>query len=366
MLGYINTDEIPKITGDISKDAILKSDSNTKLKMAYWLAYVSFAPNIDAHYKKQSLLFQVQCDSLLASYFDFLDVNDASAVNKILDDASVLHTQRAQSRNPLRNEASKFITPEKEFEDNLMLSVSKETAKPLKFEIEPLIEPIPVHIVKGLYMLRYLKARDFKAKLLNAMNYFREIQKRLTCDMMEMNSRDRINLNCIVVSPKDIQNNSKKLLRKATMNDLLLEALEAESDIDHFVSIKGFKHKKMFKPKITASSPCLPKLHVAFEGVTQHFAVSEDEDCNNSGELPSEKAKRLRGRIYKRDINSDYTDVKIVDEEGVSIMYDASLHDLVSLEEELVKVGTFYIQKQEYLIDVEVKEPVFSIDRGAV
>ena len=150
------------------------------------------------------------------------------------------------------------------------------------------------------------------------------------------------------------------------MNDLLLEALEAESDIDHFVSIKGFKHKKMFKPKITASSPCLPKLHIAFEGVTQHFPVSEEDDCNNSGELPSEKAKRLRGRIYKREINNDFTDVKIVDEEGISIMYDASLHDLVSLEEELIKVGTFYIQKQEYLIDVEVKEPVFSIDRGAV
>ena len=117
---------------------------------------------------------------MLASYFDFLDVNDASAVNKILDDASTLHTQRAQNRNPLRDEANKFITPEKEFEDNLMLSVNKESSKSLYFEIEPLIEPIPVHIVKGLYMLRYMKARDFKTKLLNTLNYFREIQKRLT------------------------------------------------------------------------------------------------------------------------------------------------------------------------------------------
>ena len=65
-------------------------------------------------------------------------------------------------------------------------------------------------------------------------------------------------------------------------------------------------------------------------------------------------------------INSDFTDAKIIDEEGVSIMYDSSLHDLVNIEEELIKIWTFYIQKQEYLIDVEVKEPVFSIDRGAV
>jgi len=259
------------------------------------------------------------------------------------------------------------VTLEKELEQNLSLAANKESGKrSIEFQIEPLIEPIPIHIVKGLYMLRYLKARDFKTKLLNAMNYFREIQKRLTCDMIEMGSRDRLNLNCTVISPKDIENNAKKLLRKATMNDLLLEALEAESDIDHFVSIKGFKHKKMFKPKITATSPCLPKMHIAFEGSSKHYPVSEEEDTINSGEMPTEQAKRLRGRICKREFNKDYSDVKIIDEEGTSIIYDSSLHDIVSLEEELIKIGTFYIRKQEYLIDVEVREPMSSIDRGAV
>ena len=181
-----------------------------------------------------------------------------------------------------------------------------------------------------------------------------------------MGSRDRLNLNCTILSPKDIANNAKKLLRKHTMNDLLLEALESESDIDHFVSIKGFKHKKMFKPKITASSPSLPKLHMAFEGSSKHYSVSEEEDVLNSGEMPSEQAKRLRGRICKREFNPNFNDVKIIDEEGTSILYDSALHDIVSLEEELIKIGTFYIRKQEYLIDVEIKDPTSSIDRGAV
>lgn len=142
------------------------------------------------------MLFQSPRDELLASYFDFLDVNDSSAVIKIIDDASVLHTQRAQKRNPLRDETGNFISIEKEFEDNLNVAISKKgESKSLEFEIEPLIEPIPVHIVKGLYMLRYLKARDFKNKILHALNYFREIQKRLACDMVEMGSRDRLNLN---------------------------------------------------------------------------------------------------------------------------------------------------------------------------
>ena len=51
MLGHIKVDEIPKIAGDISKDTILKSDSNTKLRMAYWLSYISFTSNLDPHYK---------------------------------------------------------------------------------------------------------------------------------------------------------------------------------------------------------------------------------------------------------------------------------------------------------------------------
>lgn len=180
MIGYMNANEVPKVTGDISKDTLLKTDSATKMRSSYWLPFIPFKPKVDSLYKKQSLLFQNQPDTLLASYFDLLDVNDASAVNKILDDASILHTQRAQSRNPLRNEAGQFMTIEKELENNLTLAVQQENKqRSLEFEIEPLIEPIPVHIVKGLYMLRYLKARDFKSRILNALNYCREIQKRL-------------------------------------------------------------------------------------------------------------------------------------------------------------------------------------------
>ena len=119
-------------------------------------------------------------DKLLSSYFDFLDVNDCSAVNKIFDDASVLHTQRAQKRNPLTDETGKFIAIDKEIEDNMNIAINmKGQAKSLEFEIEPLIEPIPIHIAKGLYMLRDLKARKFENRILNALNYFREIERRL-------------------------------------------------------------------------------------------------------------------------------------------------------------------------------------------
>ena len=55
----------------------------------------------------------------------------------------------------------------------------------------PLLEPIPVHIVKAYYTLRCMKARDFKIMLLHILNYFRSIQKRLSLDLAEFSSRQR-------------------------------------------------------------------------------------------------------------------------------------------------------------------------------
>lgn len=40
MLGYINSDDLPQITGDISKDTVMKTDSTTKLRASYWLSYI--------------------------------------------------------------------------------------------------------------------------------------------------------------------------------------------------------------------------------------------------------------------------------------------------------------------------------------
>jgi hypothetical protein len=61
---------------------------------------------------------------LLKNVFNFLDVNDAGAVNKILDEASSNHVMRAQKRNPLRSEVKTNITKEKELAENLSLAMN--------------------------------------------------------------------------------------------------------------------------------------------------------------------------------------------------------------------------------------------------
>lgn len=201
---------------------------------------------MDDFYNKESLLYNQDFhpDSLLKSSFDFLDVNDASAVNKILDDASVTHSHN-HSRNPLRSEENSYVTEEQELENILKLAINKESGSKSSFALEPLIEPIPVHVVKGYYTLRYFKSRQYKKELISALNYYRSVQRRLTLDMLEMGTRDRIMGDCTKVMPNEIYSSAKKkALNKLNSNDLILEALEAESDMDHPVSVKSFKHKK--------------------------------------------------------------------------------------------------------------------------
>lgn len=54
------------------------------------MPYICFDPQIDTFYESQwvQLYTDNPSDQILKNSFDFLDVNDASAVNKILDDAA--------------------------------------------------------------------------------------------------------------------------------------------------------------------------------------------------------------------------------------------------------------------------------------
>ena len=46
----------------------------------------------------------------------------------------------------------------------------------------------------------------------------------------------------------------------------------------------------------------------------------------------------------------------------MKIFYDIVFNDMMDLEKELIKIGSFYISKHEQIIDAEVKEPIAAID----
>lgn len=53
----------------------------------------------------------------------------------------------------------------------------------------------------SLYMVKYLRAREARVKLLYTLNMFRAVQKRLTLELREMGTRDRVMADCFYLSP---------------------------------------------------------------------------------------------------------------------------------------------------------------------
>ena len=62
------------------------------------------------------------------------------------------------------------------------------------------------------------------------------------------------------------------------------------------------------------------------------------------------------GRIEFVEINENTGEVFIKDDFGIYIIYDCVLQDMKCLEEELIKVGSYFIQKGEVLLDPYQKQ----------
>ena len=53
--------------------------------------------------------------------------------------------------------------------------------------------------------------------------------------------------------------------------------------------------------------------------------------------------KRCEGQQDRWEINEELQDVTIYDEYGIKIVYKEALNDMLEIEEELIKTGTYFI-----------------------
>jgi len=83
--------------------------------------------------------------------------------------------------------------------------------------------------------------------------------------MMELGSRDRIDGENEKIYPTNNKLFMRKYQTSTSMAELLIEALEQESSIDHPVCFKSFKYRKLFKPKLSSTNPSLPRVHTSFD-----------------------------------------------------------------------------------------------------
>lgn len=63
------------------------------------------------------------------------------------------------------------------------------------------------------------------------------------------------------------------------------------------------------------------------------------------------------GRIDYIELNERTEEVYVKDDFGVYILYDCVLQDMRGMEEELVKICSYYLHKAEVLLDVHTDKP---------
>ena len=74
----------------------------------------------------------------------------------------------------------------------------------------------------------------------------------------------------------------------------------------------------------------------------------------------------MESLTIKRDriiVDQDLEEIQIINEFGQKIVYSESLNDLVELEEEMIKIGSYYINQHEYFqANNDIEREIYASD----
>ena len=165
-------------------------------------------------------------DECAACMMEILNINDASNVYGTLEALSQIQYDKLRHgvvktdflRLDQADTDSFFTEDQKAF-----LSIFKKsllTKTELGLKAEPIdTEEVPKNslfdanqqLLFAHYLLQCISARDSKNQLLYTLNAFRSIQKRITLELRELGSRDRVVSDCQIVKPLEKQGVTQKI-----------------------------------------------------------------------------------------------------------------------------------------------------------
>ena len=307
------------------------------IKNSNWASCLCVYPDIDIKYQTQiKLLNEVgYIDSNFKYLLEIIEKVDLNTLNRLIEDYTMSISTRIRNTiklisshkeeneyNPLRELVSKIVeNDENEKGKNKQNNASNTNNH------DSYTEKVESDLLKYLMTLRFLKLRDYKFFVLNLINYFRFIQKRLIVDSYKMETKS-------VKKSQDLDKLTQELSR--TLDDITSKP----------------KNLVINEPlsEYTKTNPIIPSL----ERIIENKGLEDDDFSKNY--------------LEEIDETVEYSDklIRIKDNKGNYIIYEASLSDMKQLEEEFCKIGTYYIQKKEKLIvDIDVIPNPF-IDRTQV
>lgn len=110
----------------------------------------------------------------------------------------------------------------------------------------------------------------------------------------------------------------------------------------------------------------MPRFHATFgepSEITPEFVLNDREQKEV---YISKDSMKYLNRIDHIEIDEARSEVYVKDDFSIYLMYECSLTDMQILEEELLRIGTYYITKLEDLYDTEIDKVCHKKDRQQV
>jgi hypothetical protein len=132
---------------------------------------------------------------------------------------------------------------------------------------------------------------------------------------------------------------------------------------DPLVDLNKYRFNKRAQNFLHTTCPIVPKFHSTFGEPIERQEISQDIDNGRNTDGARVENRKLVGRVdqlYKHE----KTGLNLVkDDFGVHILYDSAFADMRTMESELLKVCSYYINKAEPLLDNDLRNMYPVVDR---
>ena len=322
----------------------------SKLKRGDWLEFVGMEGEIDdTQMRQRAILGKVEIDTTLRTNLDLLDVHDIALIQGLLLDKTYSYIQGLDNIFPGSIDHTSIGSSGCLSSTSAMKNISKklQTQKPEE------------QLIKAYLQLRHLKLLEEKRNLIHRLNYFRSIQRRLALDMREYSTREKAMGDINIISNTEPNSNLKPpeqaMHSSSSMNLHKRFGQTRILDPNSLYGLHKYKKEGHFETLETSTCPILPTFHASYGNPVENVEISRFQDHflgeKDMGEEErdehTQEIKQLELRKDKVKVFGDKREVRIEDAFGVLVMYEPTLEDMRILEEEMLQIGSHFIQKYE-------------------
>lgn len=140
-----------------------------------------------------------------------------------------------------------------------------------------------------------MNARENKIKLLHILNAFRTIQRRLTLELREMGTRDRVLGDAELVRPmeggnggdEETQDGTRKSVIGRTAEEAANKEKNEQIDVinDALIDINKYRYNDRLSNYMYSTCPIVPKFHATFGQPIERQEISTEIDLSRNADV---------------------------------------------------------------------------------